>query len=296
MKRKTQTGIVALCLAIALLTAAAAAAGLFLRGDGAFEPVTSVRGEQYEMATTGVYAYNAERVVAEGIGWDVFTLLFAIPALLAALPSLARGSLRGKLFALGILAYLFYQYLMYAVAWAFGPLFLLFVAIYALSLTAIVWIISTLQLNRLAERFSASFPKRGTAILCFLMAAVLLFMWLARILSALSGQLEGVLDGQTTLVVQALDLGLIVPLALFTGIAAWRGSAAGYLLSAVVAVKAFAMAAAICAMLLSAWAYEGTLEVVPLAIFAAAAGASAWLGARIYRSMLPAPSGDSQVP
>jgi len=295
MKRKTQTGIVVLCLAIALLTAGAAAAGLFLRGDGAFEPVTSVRGEQYEMATMGVYAYNAERVVAEGIGWDVFTLLFAIPALLAALPSLARGSLRGKLFALGILAYLFYQYLMYAVAWAFGPLFLLFVAIYALSLTAIVWIISTLQLNRLAERFSASFPKRGMAVLCFLMAAVLLFMWLARILSALSGQLEGVLDGQTTLVVQALDLGLIVPLALFTGVAAWRGSAAGYLLSAVVAVKAFAIAAAICAMLLSAWAYEGTLEVVPLAIFAAAAGVSAWLGARIYRSMLPAPSGDSQV-
>ena len=295
MKRKTQIGIVALCLVIALLAVGAAAAGLFLRGDGAFEPVTSVRGEQYKMATTGVYAYNAERVVAEGIGWDVFTLLFAIPALLAALPSLARGSLRGKLFALGILTYLFYQYLMYAVAWAFGPLFLLFVAIYALSLTAIVWIVSTLQLNRLAERFSASFPKRGMAILCFLMAAVLLFMWLARILSALSGQLEGVLDGQTTLVVQALDLGLIVPLALFTGVAAWRGSAAGYLLSAIVAVKAFAMATAICAMLLSAWAYEGTLEVVPLAIFAAAAGASAWLGGRIYRSMLPAPSGDSQV-
>ena len=295
MKRKTQIGIVALCLVIALLAAGAAAAGLFLRGDGAFEPVTSVRGEQYKMATTGVYAYNAERVVAEGIGWDIFTLLFAIPALLAALPSLARGSLRGKLFALGILAYLFYQYLMYAVAWAFGPLFLLFVAIYALSLTAIVWIVSTLQLSRLAESFSASFPKRGMALLCFLMAAVLLFMWLARILSALSGQLEGVLDGQTTLVVQALDLGLIVPLALFTGVAAWRGSAAGYLLSAIVAVKAFAMATAICAMLLSAWAYEGTLEVVPLAIFAAAAGASAWLGGRIYRSMLPAPSGDSQV-
>jgi hypothetical protein len=295
MKRKTQIGIVALCLVIALLAAGAAAAGLFLRGDGAFEPVTSVRGEQYKMATTGVYAYNAERVVAEGIGWDIFTLLFAIPALLAALPSLARGSLRGKLFALGILAYLFYQYLMYAVAWAFGPLFLLFVAIYALSLTAIVWIVSTLQLNRLAESFSASFPKRGMAILCFLMAAVLLFMWLARILSALSGELEGVLDGQTTLVVQALDLGLIVPLALFTGVAAWRGSAAGYLLSAIVAVKAFAMAAAICTMLLSAWAYEGTLEVIPLAIFAAAAGASAWLGGRIYRSMLPAPSGDSQV-
>lgn len=290
MTKKTQIGIVALCLAIALLTAGAAAAGLFLRGDGTFGPVTSVRGEQYEMATTGVYAFNAERVVAEGIGWDIFTLLIAVPALLAALPSLAKGSLRGRLFALGILAYLFYQYLMYAVAWAFGPFFLLFIAIYGLSLAAIVWIGSTIPLNRLTELFSDSFPRRGMAVLCFLLAAMLLLMWLERILTALSGQIQGILQGQTTLVVQALDLGLIVPLALFTGVAAWRDSAIGYLLSSIVVVKAVAMAAAICAMLLSAWAYEGRLKVVPLVIFAAVAGVAVWLALRMYRSLLPTPS------
>jgi hypothetical protein len=289
MTRNTRIGIVGLCVVIALLTAIAAGAGLFLRGDGSFVPVTSVRGEHYEMATTGVYAYNAERVVAEGIGWDVFTLLFAVPALLLALWALARGSLRGRLFALGILAYLFYQYLMYAMTWAFGPLFLVFVAIYALSLTAIAWIVSTIPVAELPERFGASFPRRGMAVLSFLFAALLVVMWLGRILPALSGKIQGVLDGQTTFVVQALDLGLIVPLALFTGVTAWRGSAVGYLLASTVVVKAFAMAAAICAMLLSAWAFEGALQVVPLAIFAAAAAATVWLGSRMYRSLRPAP-------
>jgi hypothetical protein len=243
------------------------------------------------MATTGVYAYNAMRVVAEGTGWDIFTLLFAVPALLATLPSLSKGSLHGKLFVLGILGYLFYQYLMYAVAWAFGPLFLLFVAIYALSLVAIVWIVSTIPLAGLSEHFSQRFPRRGMAILCFFLAALLVFMWLTRTISALGGEIQGVLDGQTTLVVQALDLGLIVPIALFTGVTVWRGSAVGYLLGSTMAVKAFAMAAAICAMLLAAWTFEGELEVVPLAIFATAAGLSAWLGIRMYRSVLPAPSG-----
>lgn len=100
MTGNTRVGIIALCLVIALLTGVASGAGLFLRGDGSFKPVVSVRGEHYEMATTGVYAYNAVRVVAEGIGWDIFTLLFAVPAL-------ARSSLRGRLFALGILGYLF---------------------------------------------------------------------------------------------------------------------------------------------------------------------------------------------
>ncbi|HBY98967.1 MAG TPA: hypothetical protein DEP84_34310 [Chloroflexi bacterium] len=250
-----------------------------------------MRGEHYEMATTGVYAYNALRVVAEGIGWDIFTLLFAVPALLMALPSLAKGSLRGRLFALGILGYLFYQYLMYAMTWAFGPLLLFFVVIYALSLAAIVGIVSTIPLTGLAERFSERFPRRGMALLCFLLATLLLFMWLSLILSASRGEIQGVLHGQTTFVVQALDLGLIVPLALFTGVTVWRGSAIGYLLGSTLVVKAFAMAAAICAMLLSAWAFEGTLEIVPFVVFATAAGVTVWLGIRMYRSVLPAPPG-----
>jgi hypothetical protein len=290
MKNKTLTRIVVLCLIIALLTAISAGAGLFLRDDGAFEQVTSVRGEPYEMATTGIYAYNAQRLVAEGVGWDIFTLFFAVPALLVALPALRRGSLRGRLFVLGILAYLFYQYLMYAVAWAFGPLFLLFVAIYALSLVAIVWLVTTIDVAGLPQRFSGQFPRRGMAVFSFIVAGLLLFMWLGRIAAASGGEIEGVLLGQTTLVVQALDLGLIVPLMLFTAVAAWRGNAIGYLLASTVVVKAFAMAAAISAMLLSAWVYEDVLEIVPLAIFAALAGATLWLGRRMYGSLLKPPS------
>jgi len=276
-----------LCLAIALLTAVTAGTGLLLRGDNSFETITSVRGEEYQMAATGVYVYNALRVVAEGIGWDVFTLVFAVPALLIVLPFLHRGSLRGQLFAIGILAYLFYQYLMYAMAWAFGPLFLLFILIYSLSLVAIVLIISTIDITTLDQRFSAKFPRRGMSALCFVLAAFLILMWLQRILTALDGNIEGILLGQTTLVVQALDLGLIVPLAIFTGVSALRGRPIGYLLCSTVVVKAVAMAIAICAMLFSAWAYEGTLEIAPLLLFAAAAGVSFWLGVRMYRSILP---------
>jgi hypothetical protein len=272
---------------IALLTAVTAAAGIFLRGGETFVTVTSVRGETYEMATTGIYAWNAKRLVAEGVGWDLFTLLFAVPALLFALPGLLRDRLGAKLFALGILAYLFYQYLMYAMTWAFGPLYLPFVAIYALSLVAIAWVVSRVPVAELPDRFGDAFPRRGMAILSFVLAALLLLMWLGRIVPALTGDVQGVLLGQTTLVVQALDLGLIVPLALFTGVTAWRGSAMGYLLSSTVVVKAFAMASAICAMLLVAWAYEGRLEVPPLILFGTAAAVSAWLAVRMFGSLEP---------
>jgi hypothetical protein len=76
------------------------------------------------------------------------------------------------------------------------------------------------------------------AVLSFLLAVLLVFMWLSRIVSALGGEFQGVLHGQTTFVVQAFDLGPIVPLALFTSVTAWRGSALGYLLCSTVVVKA----------------------------------------------------------
>jgi len=276
---------VLLCILAALFAAAASGAGVFLRGDGSYVTVTSVRGETYEMATTGVYAFNAQRVVAEGVGWDIFTLLFAVPALLIALPWLYRNSLRVRLFAVGILAYLCYQYLMYALTWALGPLFLLFIAVQVTSLIALVRIVAGFDVQALAASASERFPRRGMAVLSLLMSVMLTGMWLVRIISAMQGRIDGALFGTTTLTVQALDLGIVVPLAMYTAVLAWRGRPAGYLLCSVMAVKSFAMASAICAMLLSAWAVEGSLELPPFIIFAAAAVASAWLGVKMYANV-----------
>ena len=285
MSKNRRIELVALCLVVAILTGAAAVVGVFFRGDGSVENVVSPRGERYQMIVSGVYRYNAQRIVAEGIGWDVFTLFAAVPALLLCLIWLARGTLRARLFALGVLAYLFYQYLMYSVAWAFGPLFLLFVAIFALSLVAIVRIVTTINMEELDPRTGARFPALGMGIFSLAMAALLIIMWLARIVAATNGQIDGVLLGQTTLVVQALDLGLVVPLAIFTGVTALRRRRIGYLLCSVVVIKGAAMAAAICAMLVAAWTVEGALEIVPFVIFAVAAAVALWLAFRIYHSV-----------
>ncbi len=277
--------IAVLCLVIALLAGVASGAGVFMRGDGAAETVTSVRGETYEIVTDGVYAYNAERIVAEGVGWDYVTLLFAVPALLVAAVFVLRGSLGGRLFALGILSYFFYQYFMYATSWALGPLLPLFIVIFPLSAAAIVWVVSTIEIAELPSQFTERFPRKGMAVFSFLIALLLIGMWSQRIATGLSGDLEGAsLLGQLTLTVQVFDLGLIVPIALATGLMLLRKRPWGYLLATVLAVKGATMAAAICAMLLVAASVEGVVEWVPLGIFAAVAVASTWLGARMWRS------------
>ncbi|MDZ4065132.1 MAG: hypothetical protein U1E22_10765, partial [Coriobacteriia bacterium] len=74
MREPNYCGIAVLCVAIAVAVAVVAGVGVFGRGGDATASVVSVRGETYEMVTEGTYAYNAQRVVAEGVGWDIFTL------------------------------------------------------------------------------------------------------------------------------------------------------------------------------------------------------------------------------
>lgn len=288
MRRTPGTWLGWLCGAIALLAGAVAAIGVLDRGDGSVVRVTSIRGVSFDMATTGVYANNGQRLVAEGIGWDVFTFVVAVPALLVGAWFVARGSFAGRLFTMGVLGYLLYQYLEYAVTWAIGPLFVPFVVLYAASLMAIVGIGWLVARDGVAGRFSQAFPRVGWTVLGVTMAVFLTVMWLGRIRVALDGDLVGAgLTSETTLTVQALDLGLMVPLLLLSAVLAWRRNEVGYALVCVLAVVFVGMAGAIVGMLLSAAVVEGVLEVVPVAIFGVAGLAGLFLGARAYRSIIP---------
>lgn len=283
MTKVQSFGMAALGAVVAGLAGIASWLGVFARGDGTFQTITSVRGITYEMATDGVYAYNSQQVVAEGVGWDLFTLLVAVPALLVALPLVARGSFRGRLFAIGLFGYFFYQYIEYAMTWAFGPLFPLFIAIYAASLGGIVWFGTSIAREGPADRFGPGFPRRAFAVLNVAMASLLSLMWAQRISLGLSGDLAGAgIHGETTMVVQALDLGLVVPTALLAAALVWRRSPAGNIMAAVYAVTSVAMSLAIMAMLVSAGIVTGDLQHPPILIFGAFAFASALVTFRIY--------------
>ena len=275
--------VAALTRAVACAAGVAAAAGTFLRGSGATLTVTSPRGETFEMAVDGVYANNAMRVVAEGIGWDVFTLLVVAPALLATSWWVARGSARGRLVAAGLLGYVAYMYLEYAVTWAFGPLFALHVAIYAASLVGVAWIAITLAADGHRPRVDATFPRRSWAMLSVGMASLLTVMWIGRIVASLGGPVA--LHGETTMTVQALDLGLVVPLSVSTATLALRRHPAGLLATAAFAVMFTAMCAAIGAMLVGAWIVTGVLELPPIVLFGAAAVAGLIATIRMYAAI-----------
>ncbi|MCL6614292.1 MAG: hypothetical protein K6U03_06730, partial [Firmicutes bacterium] len=81
---------------------------------------------------------------------------------------------------------------------------------------------------------SPGFPRRFFIGFSFVFAAALILLWLGRIVPIMAtGRFPAELAGMATLETQALDLGIVVPLALSSGFLLWRRSAWGYLFAAV---------------------------------------------------------------
>ena len=166
--------------------------------------------------------------------------------------------------------------------WAFGPLFLLFVAIYGTSLIGILWIGWSLVQDRADSPIGEPFPRRWWAALNLVMSGLLTVLWLQRIALVLGGD-TSLLLGETTLTVQALDLGLMVPLSVLSAVLVLRRSVLGYAFAAAFGVSFATMTTAITGMLVSAAIVEGTPEIVPIAIFVVATASMLALLVRIYR-------------
>jgi len=101
----------------------------------------------------------------------------------------------------------------------------------------------------LPSHFSAKLPVRAISAFIFLVGTFLVFAWLGRIVPALvSGSAPVGLESYTTLIIQALDLGIIVPVAFLSGGLLLRRKSYGYLLATVILIKGFTMLIAITAM------------------------------------------------
>jgi hypothetical protein len=285
MDRDASRLIIALSAIVTSMAALAAAAGVFLRGDLATAPFVTVRGEAIDAVTSGIYRYNAESIVAEGVGWDLVTLLVVVPAAAVTLLQLWRGSLRAALVLGGLLAYFAYQFFEYAMFWAYGPAYPLHLLTGALSLSTLVLLVWNLDLRALADRVADTFPRRAVTAFCVLVVIVLAALWVPQILGTLGGVTTDELQGATTMVVPAFDLGLLMPLAIFTALAVWRRLPIGVVLALVLLVKGIVMALAIVAMLLVEWRVTGQLALPPIVGFALIALLSLFLARRALRTV-----------
>lgn len=237
-----------LVVLIMLLAFFAAGAGLFYQTPGQPYPFTSSRGEAAILFGNGLYHYDTVSSAAQEQASDLVTLVVGLPLLAVSTWLAQRGSLRGRLIQAGTLGYFLYTYMSMSFLTAYNALFLVYVALFSLSLFAFILSLMSFDLASLAQHFSERLPRRAIAGVLFAAGSFLLLAWLGRIVPPLFQNQVPSLENNTTLVIQVMDLGLIVPLALLSGVLLLRRDPWGYLLASVAVMKMMTMGTAVSAM------------------------------------------------
>jgi hypothetical protein len=262
---------------IFILTLAAALAGLW-PAEGAPYSLTTFRGEEVTINARGLYYWDTVSSAAQMQANDLVALVLGLPLLAVSSWLALRGSLRGRLLLAGTLGFILYTYITMVFGAHYNALFLVYVALFSLSLFAFVLVMMTFDLERLPAHFSENLPRGWIAGLLFFVAAFLSLAWLGRILPTLGpislslwekGGVRGipVLENTTSMFIQAMDLGIIVPVCILSGILLLRRKTWGYLLASVGLTKFLTLGVAVSLMGLNMARVGEPVSVVELVIF-----------------------------
>ncbi|HET6485121.1 MAG TPA: hypothetical protein VFH83_01805 [Spirochaetia bacterium] len=227
---KTTKLLDGLCVFIAAAGMVAATVGLFWNDGGQPFPFTTIHGSIAHQYGTGLYRFDTVLIGAGFKGQDAVVLFLGVPLLVLATVFGRTGRLRARLLQTGILAYFLYVYASMAFGAAYNTLFLLYVATFSASLFALYLAFSlTLELH---SGYASRLPRLWPAVLLLASGALTALIWLVPLVTAMaSGGPPMLLDGYTTMLTDALDLGIVAPLAVVAGVLTLRGSPMGFRLA-----------------------------------------------------------------
>jgi hypothetical protein len=210
----------------------------------------------------GLYRDN-DLVVAAWQGNDIVTLFIIVPVMLLSLAFLKKRPDMARLFWMGSLWYMVYNYIFYMFGAAINVFFLLYIAIFTLSVYTLIFALSRTDAIAISQSFTARTPVRWISGFMIFFAVLLGTLW---IMMSLSFVFTGVIPqsiAQTdhpTGVVFATDLSLLIPALFFSAVLLWRKQSWGYVLSAIVLVKATAYGLALLIMSVVTFIKQGQID------------------------------------
>ncbi len=208
----------ALSLWIAALSVLATAGGLFIKG---------------------VYRDNAF-VTTTWLGNDTVTLFLAVPILLTAMAFGMRGSRMATLVWLGVLDYMLYNYAFYLFGASFNVFFLVYAALLALSIFALIFGLVGLDVATLSRQFSEKTPVKWIGGYFLFVAMGLSAVYLMQSIGFIfTRQLPAIvaISGHPTNVVFALDLTLLIPWLAVGAVWLMKRQPWGYVVAGILSIK-----------------------------------------------------------
>lgn len=218
MPEKTRKPVIVLSILIAILAAIASAGGLLL---------------------DGLYRDNAF-VTTTWLGNDAITLFLVVPILIASLILSQRGSVRAQLIWMGALDYMLYNYAFYLFGAAFNWFFLLYAALLALSILALLFGLIRLDVAAVGRSARPQMPVKWIGGYFLFVAFGLGSVYLIQSIGFIAtGTLPAIiaLSGHPTNVVFALDLTLLIPWLILGAFWLFKRQPWGYGVAGIVNVK-----------------------------------------------------------
>ncbi|MCX8074563.1 MAG: hypothetical protein N2749_03150 [Clostridia bacterium] len=265
---KYKKTILILVSLIIVFSAISCIVGLFSNdGAGPFE-FKSINGETVQINGNGVYKYDSVSVVAQGRASDFVTIVFAIPLLVLSTILSYKGSFKSRLLLSGTLGYFLYTYMSYTFLWMYNPLFIIYVILMSTSFFAFVLTLMSFDIQNIPSMFSNKLPVKFLGGFQLFIAFAIGLLWLGKIApSILNGAVPLGLEHYTTLVIQGMDLGFVVPVAIISGVLLIKKKAFGYLLSSVIILKLITMLTSISAMIINMLLNGVAVSVIEIVLF-----------------------------
>jgi hypothetical protein len=242
------------------------------------------------IALPSTYARETASWAAQGMGQDWVDVLVVAPFLTIAAGLALRGSRAFRLMLGGALVYTAYSFVLYAFVVHFNALFLVYCAALGLSCFSLAGLVGGLLREDASSWFDERAPVRVAGGFLVLVALAFGALWLAEVIPSLaSGTPPASIAevGAFTNPVHVLDLALLLPAMLVSGLALLRRRSFGYALAPVLLGFNVLMPLAMAGMVAMMGRRGIPVDATPLYVLAAIAVGSAAVLAAFLRRLRP---------
>ncbi|HMA59646.1 MAG TPA: hypothetical protein VKN64_05065 [Halanaerobiales bacterium] len=175
-------------------------------------------------------------------GTDLITFILAMPIFVISIILYKKKTLFGLLLIFAMLFYSLYNYAFYLFSAALNDMYLVYVAIFALSFYSILLLVRKINIEKVAASYKESTPTKLIGGYMVIVGILLGVFHIGLSLSyVFTDQVPAIVTNvaHPTNVIAALDLSLVVPIALIGGISLLKKQAWGYVLAVVWNFKGF---------------------------------------------------------
>ena len=161
-------------------------------------------------------------------GTDLVTLFIATPLLVFGMVLTMRGSARGIVLWIGMLEYMLYTFIYYLLGAQMNEFFLIYVALCALSLHALISAMNNAWLTAIGSTFRKSTPARRVSLYMFCFALLLADLWTYQWYRITLLGTDVGMPAEAAHLIASVDLTVFMPVMLVVAVMLWRRTPIGY--------------------------------------------------------------------